>query len=197
MKTILNAAFLLISFSCFAAGHPVHKTYKSVPLKGGYTLAYKQFDSINYLCLIKDGKETEIPEHESDTNMQLDVLGYLYADFANAFVVATHIGADPIKVEIVDKKTGNIILYGATPFYTDTVHNLMMFEGTYRRAGKLILYDFNTGKAEQYFAPRDTHCFCCFCWKLITINDASFTIEYINTKKQEAIITYARKIKNG
>lgn len=170
-------------------------TYKSSMLKGGYTLAYKRHDSINYLCLIKDGKETEVSEHESDTNMPLDVLGYPYADFGNTFVIATHIGADPIKIEVIDKSTGGTIMYGASPFYTDTVKKLMMFEGTYRRGGNLILYDFTTGKSELYPSPRNTPCFCCFCWKLISLTDTEIKIEYLDMNYRKVIKTYQRNSK--
>jgi len=169
------------------------KIYKKEELKSGYTLVYKKHDSINYLCLRKDFTENEVSEHESDTSMSLDVLGYLYRDFDSTVVIATHLGANPIKVEIVNKRTGGDILYGATPFYMDTVKNIMMFEGTYRRGGKLILYDFNTGKSELYMAPKETPCFCCFCWKVLSLTDAEFKIEYLNMQYQPTVITYKRK----
>ncbi len=186
MKGIQSVIFLFICFSCMGGSHR-DTIYKTSPLKNGYTLAYKKHDSINYVCLIKDGKETEVSEHESDTTMPLDVLGYLYADFGNSFVLATHIGAEPVKVEVIDKTTGGTIMYGASPFYTDTVKGLMMFEGSYRRRGKLILYDFNTNKSEQYLAPQETRCFCCFCWKLISLTDGEIKINYLDMNYKEAV----------
>jgi hypothetical protein len=174
-------------------GNPVDKTYKSSKLKNDYTLAYKRHDSINYLCLIKDGKETEVGEHESDTSMSLDVLGYPYADFGETLVIATHLGANPIKIEIINKSDGGTLMYGATPFYTDTVKKIMLFEGSYRRGGKIILYDFNTGKSELFIAPKNTHCFCCYCWKLISLTDTELKIEYINMEHEKTVKTYSRK----
>jgi OOP family OmpA-OmpF porin len=169
------------------------KIYKTQALKSGYTLIYKKHDSINYLCLRRDFKEVEVSEHESDTTMKLDVLGYVYADFDSAVVIATHLEANPIKIEIINKRTGNNMMYGATPFYLDTVKNIMMFEGTYRRGGKLIVYDFKTGKSELYNDPRETPCFCCFCWKVLSLTDSEIKIEYLNMKYEKTEITYPRK----
>ncbi|HTA26672.1 MAG TPA: OmpA family protein [Bacteroidia bacterium] len=169
------------------------KIYKTEVLKSGYTLIYKKYDSINYLCLRKDFIENEVSEHESDTALPLDVLGYVYRDFDSVFVIATHLQANPIKIEIINKRTGGTIMYGATPFYMDTVKNIMMFEGTYRRGGKLILYDFNTGKSELYNAPKETHCFCCYCWKVLSLTDSEIKIEYLNMKDEPTVITYSRK----
>lgn len=194
MKKLLSIYSLLLSITC-TAGNPKDTTYKSIKLKDGYTLAYKRHDSINYLCLINGGKETEIAEDESDTGMSLDVLGYPYADFGNTFVLATHIGANPIKIEIINKSSGGMLMYGATPFYMDTIKRIMMFEGTYRRGGKLILYDFNTGKSELYIAPQDTPCFCCFCWKLRSLTDTEIKIEYLNMKYEKVVKTYTRNSK--
>ncbi len=192
MKNALHILFLLICFSCFG-GNPKDIIFKSHVLKGGYTLEYKRHDSINYACLVKDGKEAEVSEHESDTNMPLDLLGKLYADFDSTFVMTTHIGADPIKIEIINKINGATVMYGASPFYLDTVKNLMMFEGSYRRRGKLILYNFNTNKTEVYVAPQDTHCFCCFCWKLISLTPTEIQIEYLNMNHEKVIKTYQRQ----
>ncbi len=169
------------------------KIYKKQELKSGYTLIYKKHDSINYLCLRRDFIENEVSEHESDTAMKLDVLGYVYADFDSVVVIATHIEANPIKIEIINKRTGGNMMYGVTPFYLDTVKNIMMFEGSYRRGGKLILYDFNSGKSELYVAPRETPCFCCFCWKVLSLTDTEIKIEYLDMKYQTAVITYTRK----
>jgi len=135
----------------------------------------------------------EVVDDEGDTTMSLDALGYVYADFDKVFVLATHIGANPIGIQIIDKSTGSATMYGATPFYTDTAKGIMLFEGNHRRAGKLILYDFNTGKSELFLAPRDTPCFCCFCWKLISLTDAEIKIEYLNMNYKKVIKTYSRK----
>ncbi len=168
------------------------KIYKKQELKSGYTLIYKKHDSINYLCIRKDFIENEVSEHESDTSMKLDVLGYVYADFDSTVVIATHLEANPIKIEIINKRTGGNMMYGTTPFYMDTVKNIMMFEGSYRRGGKLIVYDFTTGKSELYNAPRETPCFCCFCWKVLSITDSEIKIEYLNMKYEKTEITYQR-----
>ena len=169
------------------------KIFKTEQLKSGYTLIYKRHDSLNYMCIRKDFIENEVSEHESDTTLSLNVLGGVYKDFDSTVVITTHLEANPIKVEIINKRTGEAILYGATPFYMDTVKNIMMFEGTYRRGGKLIVYDFNTGKSELYNAPRETPCFCCFCWKVLSLTDAEIKIEYLNMEYQPTVITYTRK----
>jgi len=167
--------------------------YKSSKLKGGYTFAFKRHDSIIYACLIKDGKEIEVVDDEADTTMPLRSLGYVYADFDKVFVLATHFEANPIEIQIVDKSTGGATMYGATPFYIDTVRKLMMFEGNHRRAGKLILYDFNSGKSELYLAPKETPCFCCFCWKVLSLTDTEIKIEYLDMKYEKVVKTYTRK----
>jgi len=167
--------------------------YKSQKLKGGYTFAFKRHDSIIYACLIKDGKEIEVVDDEADTIMPISSLGYVYADYDKVFVLATHEGTDPIEIQIVDKSTGGATMYGATPFYKDSIRNIIMFEGNHRRAGKLILYNFNTGKSELFIAPKETPCFCCFCWKVISLTDTELKIEYLNMKYEKVIKTYQRK----
>jgi len=109
--------------------------------------------------------------------------------------LAIHIDADPIQIEIIDKKTGGTIMYGASPIYTDTVKGIMLLDGNHRRSGKLILYDFNTGKSELFIEPRETPCPCCFCWKLISLTDAELKIEYLNMKYEKVIKTYPRSPK--
>jgi len=169
------------------------KIFKTQVLKSGYTLIYKRHDSTNYLYIRKNFIENEVGEHESDTTLPLDMLGYVYADFDSTFVVATHLEANPIKIEIINKRTGGNMMYGATPFYMDTVKRIMMFEGSYRRGGKIILYDFNTGKSELYDKPRETPCFCCFCWKVLSLTDTEIKIEYLNMQYQPVVKTYERK----
>lgn len=169
------------------------KIFKKQELKGGYTLIYKRYDSLNYLCLHRDFKENEVSEHESDTTLPLDVLVYVYTDFDSTVVIATHLGANPIKIEMINKRTGGNMMYGSTPFYLDTINKIMMFEGSYRRGGKLILYNFNNGKSELYNAPRETPCFCCFCWKVLSLTDSEIKIEYLNMKYEPTVITYQRK----
>jgi hypothetical protein len=201
MKNLLSIFSLLICITCLGATHK-DTIYKSQKLKGGYTFALKRHDSIKYACLIKEarpddpfgrGKEIEVVDDEGDTNMPLSSLGYVYADYDKVFVLATHDEANPIQIQVIDKNTGGDVIYGATPFYTDTVKNIMMFEGNHRRAGKLILYDFNTGKSELFIAPKETPCFCCFCWKVISLTDAELKIEYLNMKYEKVVQTYARK----
>lgn len=194
IKHLLLIPSLLFCITCFGS-NPINKTYKTQALKNGYTLAFKRHDSINYACLIKDGKEVEISEDEADTTMPLEALGYLYADFPNCLVLATHHQTDPIKIEVIDKLTGLSLMHGASPFYQDTVNGIMLFEGMYSKQGKIILYDFNTGKYELYNAPRQTPCFCCFCWKLLTLTDSEIKIEYLDMNYQKAVKTYSRKTK--
>ena len=194
MKNFL-IIFSFFYYSNCIAGSRKDTIYKSSILKGGYTFALKRHDSIKYACLIKDGKEIEVVDDEGDTNMSINALGYVYADFDKVFVLATHIEANPIEIQIVDKSTGGATMYGATPFYLDTIKNLMMFEGNHRRGGKLILYDFNTGKSELYLAPKETPCFCCFCWKVISLTDTEIKIEYLNVKYEKVVQTYSRNSK--
>ena len=131
MTNIFTLLFFLICITCLGRGHK-DTIYQSLKLKGGYTFALKRHDSIIYACLIKDGKEIEVVDDEGDTNMSLNSLGYVYADFDKVFVLATHIEANPIEIQIVDKSTGGATMYGATPFYMDTAKKLMMFEGNHR-----------------------------------------------------------------
>jgi hypothetical protein len=191
MKTILSTSLLLVCIACMA-GSRKDTIYKSYNLKHGYKLLIKRHDSINYSCIVKNGEETEVSEDEADTSMPLEVLGYPYADFDSTFVIAIHIQANPVRIEIIKKSNGGTVMYGASPFYLDTLNSLMMFEGSYRRGGKLILYNFKTGKTELFLAPKDTHCFCCSCWKLAGLTDKEVKIEYLNMKHESVIKTYER-----
>lgn len=165
---------------------------KSQPLKGGYRLAYRHFDSINYVAVEKGKMSTELGEGEADTSMPLSALGYLYADFDKYFAMVIHIDVKPLKVSIYDKK-GGVLLYGLTPFYLDTVRGYLMYEGAYGKKGKLILFSAKTGKGELFDAPTDTPCFGYCCWKVESITDTEVKIEYINLKQQSVVKTYVRK----
>lgn len=164
---------------------------KSQKLKNGYTLLYKATDTGNIVLVEKGAISNVAGEEIADLKMSLDVLGYLYADFDNTFALATHEGANPIKVVVYDKKSGGMLVYGKTPFYLDTLSGIMMYEGAYGKAGKLVLYDSKTGKTELFIAP-DTPCFCCCCWKAIDVTNTEVEIEYIDMKNEKAMKTFPR-----
>src|ERR1700677_2476879 len=114
MKYLLSILSILICATCMGSNHR-DTTYQSTKLKGGYTFVFKKHDSIIYACLIKDarpddpvgrGKEIEVVDDEADTTMPISSLGYVYADYEKVFVLATHEGANPIEIQIVDKSTG-------------------------------------------------------------------------------------------
>ncbi len=166
---------------------------KVFKLKNGYRLVYKATDTAN-IVLVEKGKESNnVGEQQADPKMPLEVLGYLYADFDNTFALATHIDADPIKIVVFDKKTGGMLIYGKSPFYLDTIKGILMYEGAYGKAGKLVLYDSRTGKSELFQAPNDTPCFCCCCWKTVELTDKELKIEYMNMKNEKIVKTYERK----
>ncbi|HXB12803.1 MAG TPA: hypothetical protein VNZ45_12505 [Bacteroidia bacterium] len=174
---------------------PAHRDsiVKTFKLKNGYRLVYKATDTAN-IVLVEKGKESNnVGEQQADPKMPLEVLGYLYADFENTFALATHIDADPIKIVVFDKKTGGMLIYGKSPFYLDTIKGILMYEGAYGKAGKLVLYDSRTGKSELFQAPNDTPCFCCCCWKTVELTDKELKIEYMNMKNEKTIKIYARK----
>jgi hypothetical protein len=167
---------------------------KTIPLKHGYKLVYKATDTANFVLVEKGKESNEVGEEQADPKMPIDVLGYLYADFDKTFVLATHMGANPIKVVVYDKKTGGMQVYGVTPFYLDTLKGIMLYEGAYGKAGKIILYDSKTNKTELYPAPlNDTSCFGYCCWKVASITDTELKIEYYNLKNEKMIKSYTRK----
>jgi len=84
------------------------------------------------------------------------------------------------------------MIWGKTPFYTDTLKQFMLFEGMYGKAGKLILYDFINEKYELFKSPTDTKCFCCSCWKFVSLTAQELQIEYINLQNQSVVKSYVR-----
>jgi hypothetical protein len=175
-----------------STSYPKDTIIKSQMLKGGYRLAYRHNDSINYLAIEKGTMSNELGEGEADASMPLETLGYLYVDFENYFAIVIHTDVKPLKVSIYDK-TGRLLVYGLTPFYVDTVKGLLMYEGAYGKKGKLILFNANTGKAQLLDAPTDTDCFGYCCWKVVGVTDAEIKIDYINKKQEKVVKTYERK----
>jgi hypothetical protein len=196
----LRLLFLFLITSAIIQAKPVHSKdslIKSIKLKNNYTLAFRHHDSINLVAIEQGKSSIELAEGEADTSETLESLGHLYADFDSTFALAAHVDATPIKVYIYSKRTGGILMYGATPFYLDTVKGLLMYEGAYGKYGKLFLFNATTGKAEIFDAPvYDTPCFCCSCWKVADINDKEVKIEYVNKKQEKVIKTYPRSILN-
>lgn len=183
--------FLVFAFS--AVAHTKDTLINSQNLKRGYRLAYWRNDSIQWLAIEKGNSSIELGEGEADAKMPVETLGYLYADFDKYFAIATHLGPTPIKISIYDKKTGGLLYYGVTPFYLDTIRGLLMYEGAYGKAGKLILFDATLAAVELYDAPTDTPCFGFCCWKVEGITDKEVKIEYINMKGQSVTKVYNRK----
>ena len=183
---------LFIAFAFSAIAHPPDTIIKSQMLKGGYRLAYRHHDSINYVAIEKDKMSEELGEGEADASMPLDNLGYLYADFKDYFSMVIHLDVKPLKVSIYSK-TGTLLYYGLTPFYLDTVKGLLMYEGAYGKKGKLILFNANTGKAQLFDAPTDTDCFGYCCWKVIEVTDKELKLDYINKKYEKVVKSYERK----
>lgn len=195
MRTILLYLIIIVLTVIIetpVCGQGISKSiYASYNLKNGYHLSIESSgkDS-NAIVLEKDGKRTIVDEAE--TKLGLDALGSLYADFENYFVTASQTGVIPIKLEIVNKELGGVISWGQSPFYTDTAGGIILYDGYSSKSGNIILYNFKEGKRELYPAPTDTHCFCCFCWKLISISTSQFTIEYVNLKNENVKRTYKR-----
>jgi hypothetical protein len=192
MKNILLGLILLLSFTCFAKSNKdtIYKTYQ---LKGGYTLEVKSIGTDSIGTVLIKGKNSSVL-NSAETKLGLDVLGYVYADFDNTYIMMTHVDVEPVKFEVIDKAQGQTIIYGQSPFYRDTVKQLMMFDGMYGKGrGHLVLYNFKTNKAEYFIAPTDTPCFCCFCWKVAKLTDAEVQIEYENLKHEKVLKSYPRK----
>jgi len=132
--------------------------------------------------------------NSAEKSLGLAALGYVYADFEKTYIMATHLEADPVKFEVIEKATGQTILYGQSVFYKDTVKKLLMFDGLYGKGrGKLVLFNTKTNNAEYFPAPTNTPCFCCFCWKVTSLTDTEVQIQYENLKHEKVIKTYSRK----
>lgn len=179
-------------FAFSVQAHTKDTLVKSQKLKHGYRLAYWRNDSIQWLAIEKGKSSIELGEGEADAKMPIKVLGYLYADFDKYFAIATHLGPTPIKISIYDKKSGGLLYYGITPFYLDTIRGLLMYEGAYGKAGKLILFDAKKGNVALYDAPTDTPCFGFCCWKVESITNKEVKIEYINLKGESITKVYNR-----
>jgi hypothetical protein len=195
MKQRLLILFLVCIYCSTQAIHPPVKDslLKVYKLKSNYQLAYRQHDSILFIAIEKGNSSIELAEGEEDTSMHIEALGYPYADFDSSFAIATHLGANPVKVAIYNKSSGGMLMYGGTPFYLDTVKGLLMYEGAYGKYGKLILFNAKKGKAEMFVAPNDNGCFGFGCWKVEGITDIEIKIEYLNAKQESVVKTYSRK----
>ena len=192
MTKKLLILFYLLSFTCFAKS-PKDTIYKTYNLKGGYTLEVKSIGADSNATVLIKGNNSNIL-NSAEKALGLDVLGYVYADFDNTYIMMTHVDVEPVKFEVIDKAQGQTIIYGQSPFYKDTVKQIMMFDGMYGKGrGKLVLFNFKTNKAEYFPAPTDTPCFCCFCWKLVGLTDSEVKIQYENLKHENVIRTYSRK----
>lgn len=192
MKNTLFIYLLLLSFGAVAKNSKdtIYKTYK---LKGGYTLEVKSIGRDSNATVLFHGKSNSVL-NSAEKKLGLDVLGDVYADFDSTYIMMTHVDAEPVKFEVIDKAQGQTIIYGQSPFYKDSVKHLMMFDGMYGKGrGKLVLFNFKTNRAEYFPAPLDTPCFCCFCWKVVELNDKEVRVEYENLKHEKVIRSYLRK----
>ncbi len=192
MKNIFCFCFVFICTLCFAK-NPKDSIYKTYNLKGGYTLEIKSVGNDSVGTVLIKGTTSNVLT-AAETKLGTEVLGYVYADFDSTYIMMTHVDAEPMKFELIDKAQGQTIIYGQSPFYRDTVKQLMMFDGMYGKGrGKIVLYNFKTNKAEYFPAPIDTPCFCCFCWKMVGLTDAEVKIQYENLKHEKVVKSYPRK----
>lgn len=191
MRRLIYLSLFLLPLFCSAG--PKDSIYKTYNLKGGYTLQIKTVGNDSIGTVLSKGKESNVL-NAAQTELGTEVLGYVFADFDNTYIMMTHLDVQPVTFELIDKISGQTIIYGQSPFYRDTVKQIMMFDGMYgKERGKLVLYNFKTNKAEYFTAPTDTPCFCCFCWKLVSLTDKEVQIQYENLKHQKVIRSYPRK----
>jgi len=190
MNKIYLLGVLLISSACF--GYTNKDTiYKTYNLKGNYQVVVERNGDSNEVVLIH-GKTRNVL-NQAELSLGVEALGHVTADYKDCYIMTTHIDAQPVTIEVISKEGAATLIYGKSPFYNDTVKNLMMFEGMYGKGrGKLILYNFNNGNAEYFNAPLDTPCFCCSCWKVISLTDKEVKIEYENLKHEKVIKAYPR-----
>jgi hypothetical protein len=190
MKYISSCLLLLISFSSFAKGNKdtIYKTYN---LKGDYKVVVHRNGDTNEVVLIHG--DTRNVLNQADIGLGVEALGYVSADYKDVYIMTTHIDAQPVTFEVIDKAGASTVIYGKSPFYKDSIKNLLMFEGMYGKGrGRLILYNFNDGKPEYFTAPLDTPCFCCSCWKVVSLTDTEVKIEYENLEHKKVVRTYPR-----
>jgi hypothetical protein len=191
MRKLLPIYFILLSAISFASKKDT--IYKTYSLKGGYTLLIKSINSDSNATVLVKGRDSSTL-NSAETKLGVEVLGYVYADFDSTYIMMTHKDAEPLTFELIDKASGQTIIYGQSPFYRDTVKQVMMFDGMYGKGrGKFVLYNFKTNKAEYFTAPIDTPCFCCFCWKLMALTDTEVKIQYENLKHEKVQKSYPRK----
>jgi hypothetical protein len=165
--------------------------YKDYPLKGGYHFIIKSMGKDTIASLIVKGDNLNSIDF-GDRSMSADALGYVLADFNDYFILAFHNGASPVQIEIVRKESGGVTLWGQTPFYQDTLKGILLFDGTHRKAGKIILYDFKRDRMELYAAPEDAYLFS-YNWKLLDLTDTGFKIGYYNLKRVKSVKAFQRK----
>lgn len=164
--------------------------YERHELKNNCILFFCRSNDRNQVVL-EDSNTTKIL-YEEYVDLGRSALGHLYADFDSIFVLYRQFGSNPIMIELYEKQTGELLINGEAPFHTDTLNEIIMFEKYESEKKRLILYDCRNRKASSYDAPQGNQCLIGSCWELLQISENELTIRYLNTKKQDSIVTFKR-----
>ena len=116
MKKLLLLFLIILSFTGYGKTDKdtVFKTYH---LKGGYTLKIQTMGRDSNATVLIKGKDKNVL-NSAEKYDGLDVLGYVYADYDSTYIMMTHVGAQPVTFEVIDKVQAQTILYGQSPILT-------------------------------------------------------------------------------
>lgn len=172
--------------------------FKTVNLKGGYSLVYDIQAEETFINLMK-GKTVVKTITSGGTGMSISNIGFVEADFENTFIlVQASGGGNPRICFLMNKETGNNLIeeFSALIEIDTTSQSLLYSENDIpEKNDKLMLFDIRKNKKENYDFPKEIfgepeilnriH--------LIEITDKIFTIEYeFNDYKSKKQKTYNR-----
>lgn len=157
-------------------------------LKGGYSIEFKQDDSLQYLYLKNQNLEKEIAS--CSIGLPFKNLGYKAADFNDYFILAHSFGSgNPTYIELIRKKDGENLLKEGS-IWIDAIDDKELFlyseNATPSRNVRLILYDLKRQKKQYYPFPSKIteEPISSSNIKFDTVLDNSFIIKYQTTKGQ-------------
>jgi hypothetical protein len=157
-------AILFLSLSSIAQKlvEDIQRYDYQITLKGGYKIALKLDDSLQYLYLKKG---TKIIGELSSTSKGLPYknLGYVVADFKNYFVLAHSFGGgNPTYIDLINKESGKNILklkrgaaLGAAIIDVLKEREIVLYcyNDVPNQKDKMILHNLNSGKKEYFPFP--------------------------------------------
>lgn len=127
-------------------------------LKGGFAIAYKVDDSLQYLFL-KKGDKTIAELSSTSRGLLHKNLGYVGADFKNYFILVHSFGSgNSHYIELIKKTTGkNILKEGAAWIDVDRAKGVVLYSDNDVPTAndKMTLYFVKTGRRQRFSFPHD------------------------------------------